>query len=521
MKIVTREQMQKIDKTTIEEYGVPSLILMENAGISILSKIIKLYPEITNPDKFVTILIGPGNNGGDGLVIARQLYNKGAEPFVVLLGVEEKFKGNALTNLKIAKNLELYIAIAPDQSKFDYHKKKILQSDFLIDAVFGTGLKGTPREFQSYVINEVNEKYNGKVIAVDVPSGMTSDTETKSEMILKASDTITVALPKINMVDYPGKHYVGRLHTVNIGFPENLLKNKALKYSLVGIKEASQLLNKRNPAGHKGTFGRLLVIAGSTEYTGASILSAVSGLKAGAGLVTLASVSKVCNSIRGNHPEIICDEMIEDESGNISDRNFNKLKAYLDSTDCIIIGPGINSYATFKMLKSLLALYRNKVVIDAGMLNFYAKETDSLRKTTADIVLTPHIKEFGRLVKKDVGEVINNKIELITKFCEEHNVYLVLKSAVTLISDNNGNVYFNTTGNNGLATAGSGDVLTGVIGGLCSQGYSIPQASILGVFLHGLTGDLIAQEQSQHTLTAGQIANNLHKAFQEVEKYAE
>lgn len=518
MKIVTREQMQKIDKTTIEDYGIPSLILMENAGIAVLNKVIELYPDIINPDNFVTVLIGPGNNGGDGLVIARQLYNRGVEPFIVILGEEEKFKGDALTNLNIAKNLELYIATAPDQAKFDYHKKKILKSDFVIDAIFGTGLKGTPREFQSYVINEINDKYKNTVISVDVPSGMTSDTDNKSKTILKADNTITIALPKINMMDYPGKYYVGHLSVVNIGFPENLLKNKYIKYNFVGIKEASLLLNERNPMGHKGTFGRLLVIAGSNEYTGACILSAVSALKAGAGLVTMASVPKVCDSVRGIHPEIICDEMIEDESGNISDRNFNKLKAYLDSTDCIIIGPGINSYATFKMLKSLLALYRNKVVIDAGILNFYAKELDSLRKISANFVLTPHIKEFSRLVNIDVNDVIEGKVELCTKFCEEYNLYLVLKSAVTLVSDNNGNIYFNSTGNNGLATAGSGDVLTGIIGGLCSQGYSIPQASILGVFLHGLTGDLISKNESQHTLTAGQISDNLYKSIREVER---
>lgn len=517
MKILTREQMQNVDKKTIEEYGVPSAILMENAGIRITEKIIELYPDIKN--KNICVLVGAGNNGGDGLVIARQLYNKGMFPHVYIIGEESKFKGNALTNLNIAKKYGLDISIIPDIPKFDYFKERILKCDFIIDAIFGTGLSGTPREFQSYIINEINESRKTAkniLIAVDIPSGMTSDLKIKSKTILKANDTICVALPKINMIDYPEKAYVGRLSIVGIGFPEELTKDKLLKYNLIGIDEASMLINKRKENGHKGTFGRVLVIAGSRHYSGAAVMSAVSSLKAGAGLVTLASVSKVCDAVRGVYPEIMCLEMKEDNTGNISDTNLDALEVHIKNSDSIIMGPGVASRNTFKLYKHILGFYRGKVIIDAGGIDMIAHDPDILKHTTASVVITPHLKEFSRIVNKDLSEIITNKIGFCEGFCEEYNVNLVLKSAVTLTTDPNGNMYYNSSGNNGMATAGSGDVLCGIIGGLSAQGYTILQASILGVYLHGLTGDIIASRESKHTLTATQIIGNLHYAFRKV-----
>ncbi len=523
MKVVTREQMEYIDKTTTNEYGIPSIILMENAGISILNKILELYPQIAEPKTTVTILIGAGNNGGDGLVIARQLFNKGIEPFVVILFKEEKFKGDALTNLSIAKNIGIDIAIAPDQSTFDYQKKKILSSDFIIDAIFGTGLSGEPREFESYVINQINTNFKNIVIAVDVPSGITSEIGIKSKTILKANDTITVALPKINTVDYPEKTFVGKQSIVQIGFPQLLLKDKKLKYNLISMEEAALLLNERPADGHKGTFGKVLVIAGSKEYSGAAILTSMAALKSGAGLVLLASVPSVCDSVRSKHPEIICVELVDDDSnikGNAFEKNLSTIKKYIDGVDAIVMGPGVNGYSMGKLIREILTIYRGKVVLDAGGINLFTQDTDSLKKISASVVITPHIKEFSRLVKIEVNEIIENKIGICKKFCEEYNLYIVLKSAVTLFADYNENIYFNSSGNSGLATAGSGDVLSGIIGGFCGQGYTIPQASILGVFLHGLTADLIVKEESEHTLTAHQIIDNLYKAIKEVKQYA-
>ncbi len=520
MKVVTKDQMEYIDKTTSEVYGFPSIILMENAGIQITKKIIELYPDIINQSKFVTILIGPGNNGGDGLVIARHLFNYGIEPFVVILADEEKFKGDALTNLNIAKNLEMYISITPDDSTYDYQKKKILNSDYIIDAIFGTGLKGKPRDFPSYVINEINEKFKNIIISIDIPSGMTSTINNKSDTMIKATETICVNLPKINMVDYPGKEYIGNLSIVDIGFPSNLLKDKKIKTNLIYKDEAALLLNNRTNYGHKGTFGNVLVIAGSKEFTGASALTSISALKIGAGLVTLASHPKACDTVRNMYPEIICVPLIDDDTDGVShkiyEENLNILKKFIDKAECIVTGPGISSYSTFKLIKEILSIYRGKVVIDAGVLNFYSKEIDSLKKLTASVVITPHIKEFSRLAKVEIENINNNKIEILRKFCAEYNLYVVLKSAVTVIGDMNENIYFNTTGNNGLGSGGTGDVLAGMIGGLCAQGYSIPQASILSVYLHGLSADLLLEKETTHTITATTLIEYFSRALKEV-----
>lgn len=514
MKIVTRKQMEHIDKTTIVNYKIPSIILMENAGISIFNKIVKLYPEILNKNKKISILIGPGNNGGDGLVVARLLLRYDNHSVIYLLGKEEKFKGDALTNLLIIKKLNAKIITIENEEAFLNKKKEIFNSDFLIDAIFGTGLKGSPREFHSLIINTTNKEFNNIITSIDVPSGITSDINKKSNTIIKANDTITVELPKINMIDYPGKFFTGRLNVVEIGFPKELTQSKDIKYNLITTKEASQIIKERSPDGHKGTFGRVLVLSGSREFTGAAILTAISALKSGSGLVTLASVPTVCNAMRSMYPEIMCLEMIEDDLGNISEENFEKLKKYIDKSDCIITGPGVDSKSTFKLIKKIIKIYNKKMLIDAGAINLISDSSlEIFKNTQSDIIITPHIKEFAKLIKTSVKEVKENKIELSTKFCEDYNITLVLKSAVTLIANNEGNIYFNSSGNNGLGTGGTGDVLSGIIGGFCAQGYTTIDASILGVFLHGLTADIVVKEETEHTLTAKQIVDNLYKAI--------
>ncbi|MDH4128087.1 MAG: NAD(P)H-hydrate dehydratase [Spirochaetota bacterium] len=513
MKVVTKSEMEYIDRETSNVYKIPSTLLMENAGIAITYKIMEIYPQIVKSTNN-TVIVGPGNNGGDGLVIARQFLTQKIPVQIIIIGNRDKFNGDPLINLEISEKLNIPLKFICSLKEWEMQEQNIFSSFIIIDAIFGTGLKDKVKDLFNNIIQSINKNKLSKVISVDIPSGMLSIEDKQNETIIFADDTITVGLPKIGMVDYPGKSYVGKLHIVNIGFPETLLTDKQIHTNLITLDMVKNILPKRQSNTHKGDFGHVLVIAGSKKYTGAAILTCKSALRSGCGLVTLASVATVCSTLRNQFPEAICMELPETNDGYISSESFSLISHNLSSYQTVIIGPGLGqSPSTKELLDDLLINYTGKVVIDADGINLLSQNLDLLKKSKCEIILTPHLKEMSRLMNKTINEIKSNKIAYSREFSKKYNIVLCLKSAVTLISDSNGELYYNTTGNEGMSTGGTGDVLTGIIAGLMAQGVGVLESTILGTYIHGLTGDYVKLNSSSQTLIASDIINNLHHAF--------
>ena len=523
MRVVSKEEMERIDRETISEFGIPGLILMENAGIAMSVKSLEIYPELKTGKVSVGVLVGPGNNGGDGLVMARWYFINGIEVRVYLFGDRGKFKGDPLVNLNIADKLCVPMTEIKDIEEWKSVRERVMRHGVLVDALFGTGLNGEVRGFFRELIEDLNSMVTGirradknmlRVLSVDVPSGLLCVEDKQNKSIVRADDTITVALPKLGMVDYPGLSCVGRRHEVQIGFPESLLAHERLKRHLICSETGAKLMPSRPKDSHKGTFGHLLVIGGSRQYAGAAVLASHSALKSGCGLVSLASVASVCQTMRMHLPEVICVELPEEEDGTISDKAFNILEPELSRYEGIVMGPGLgNNPLTGKLMASVLAKYQGKLLIDADGLNFLAENKDMLKMAKSSVIVTPHIKEMSRLVQKTVQDVKNNKIAFSRDFSKAHNVILVLKDAVTLISEPQGHSFYNTTGNEGMATGGSGDVLAGLVGGLMVNRLGVLESSVLGVYIHGLAGDHAKRGLHSASLTATDIINHIYIAF--------
>ncbi len=517
MKVVNKDEMEQIDRESSEDYNIPSILLMENAGIAIALKTLMILPIITENTLPIAVLIGPGNNGGDGLVIARYFFVHHIPVKVFIIGSEEKFKGDSALNLRIAQSLKIPITTISSLDQWNSLSKVILSFPVLIDALFGTGLKGEVRDYYIDVIQSINQRSKSTLIAVDVPSGLLSLEDRYNQHVVQADHTITVALPKAGMMDYPGKDSVGQLHIVQIGFSEDLLRHPRIQKNWITDDIAHDLLPKRPPDTHKGSYGHLLVIAGSHQYTGAAVLVCQSALRSGCGLVTLASTPSVCQTLRNHLPEAIALELPEKDDNTLSEKAFEVLENSLSRYQAVVMGPGVGQDpAVARLLKSLLAHYTGKILIDADGINLLSKNMTLLKECKAEVIVTPHIKEMGRLIGKGIEAVISNKLSLIREFSREYHCVTVLKSAVTLISNDEGEIWYNTKGNEGMATGGTGDVLAGIVGSLMIQGLNGEESAVLGVYLHSAAGDHAKMKGASASLIASDIISHLYLAFKEI-----
>ncbi len=519
MKIVDRYQMENIDRQAQEQYGIPGIVLMENAGIKVADFIVDRYKDIL-PLFDIGILVGSGNNGGDGLVVARNLYFRGCSVEIFVIGSREKFKDSPLINLNICEKLGLNIFYVEDEKDFERIKENLYNCYLIVDSIFGTGLKGAVRGIAKTIIKDINNNFTGDIVAIDIPSGLLSTDDEQTGEVLKASATVTMGLPKIKMADYPYKSYLGKLEIAQIGFPKQLLENETIKRELITKEKAKSLLPRRIEYGNKGDFGRVLVIAGSKQYTGAAILAGKSALRTGTGLVFLASVKSVCDVMRSAQSEIINIDLPSDADGFIASSSFEIIEPYLSKTDAIVFGPGIGKSEGVKnLLKSLLENYNGKLIIDADGINIISENIEKYFSASkqADVVITPHIKEFSRFIKKEIAEIINNKPNLLLETSSKYGITIVLKSAVTLICGS-GNIYYNTTGNDGMAKGGCGDVLSGLIGGFSTQKESLIESCILSVYIHGFAGDISKKMYTKYFFSPTDLIKNISKAFKLLRK---
>ena len=514
MKVVTAAEMRQIDQDTIEGIGIPGIVLMETAGSAIVRAIEQHYPRCQR----IGIFVGKGNNGGDGIVIARQLVHAGRDAYLFLVSPPESFTGEAEINLQIAKNLGLQIeTILTDTAlKSDAN---IANCELLVDAILGTGLRGPVRDPIANVINTINSLAT-PILSVDLPSGLDADRGHPLGTCIQADRTITIGLPKRGLLIHPGAELTGELEVVDIGFPEQVVDAQNIKVNWTTAQQISQWMPSRPPASHKGTYGRVLVVAGSTGMTGAAAFASEAALRVGAGLVTLATPKHLNPILEGLLPEVMTLPLPETESGSLSASATSAILEFAEKTKSVLaIGPGLSQHPdTVALVHQLVRENQEqdlglRMVVDADGLNAISQAPEIISLLNKEAVLTPHPGEMTRLTNTLVSTLEKDRIGTAQQFASESGVTLVFKGAPTVTGCPNGDVWINSTGNPGMATGGMGDVLTGIIAGLMAQGISSEKAATLAVYIHGLVADRVAEALGMHGLIASDVLKAVPQAI--------
>ena len=513
MKIVTAEEMRRIDSRAIEKVSIPGLVLMENAGRGVVSVMEEELGELGGLS--VAVVSGKGNNGGDGFVIARFLANKGCAAAVYLLGRKSEVKGDARANLGLA----LEAGIDVNEVRGDTSMEKLVQglgrADVTVDAVFGTGFKGAARGIARKAIELIN-LFDGPVFSVDVPSGLDSTTGQVEGSCVVADVTATMCLPKRGLLLYPGKIYAGDVYVIDIGVPDSVIERERVPLELLDDEFVRGVLPLRAPFAHKGAFGHLLVVAGSPGMTGAAALASRAALRSGCGLVTLAIPESLNDIMDAKLTEVMTFPVPESDSRTFCSESIEPMISILERVDALALGPGLSTgVEAEKFFRGLLPRVKCPTVIDADGLNLLSRSAPLLGRFSAPLVLTPHPGEASRLTGRSASEVDMKRVEYAENLSKRFSSTVVLKGAPTVVAGADGSVGLNSTGNSGMATGGSGDILTGMIGGLLAQGVEEFAAAAASVYLHGLAGDLGAEEKTEYCLVAGDILEQIPRAFKE------
>jgi NAD(P)H-hydrate epimerase len=503
MFVVTPFEMRRIDQRAIEQFGIPGIVLMENAAIKVVEVIQKVY-SLKEQDR-VVVLVGVGNNGGDGLAVARHLFLRGVGVDVFLLAREDAVSGDAGINLGIVKKLGVPLVFVRDESDISRLKESLKSATLVVDAIFGTGLSRPVEGIFAEVIELVN-RVALPVVAVDIPSGINGADGRVMGTAVKAMDTVTFGYPKRGHLLYPGRKYTGKLHVVPIGLPLDSAQAVGVQAFTLDVDEAAGMLKERPAEGHKGTFGRVAVVAGSTGMTGAACLAAMAALRSGAGLVTLGIPASLNDILENKLTEVMTRPLQDHGTGCLQEEALDDVLDLVRDADVLAIGPGLGkSGAVVEVLRNILGRIDISIVLDADGLNHISRDISLLSKHAGPVVITPHPGEMARLTGLSVAQIVESPVEVAQRFSQETGVVVLLKGATTVVCHPDGRVYFNTTGNSGMATAGSGDVLTGIIAGFIAQGYEPFDAAVLGAFVHGYAGDLAADAHGQAGMVAGDI----------------
>lgn len=503
MKIFKTGLVKLIDKYTVEHEPILSIDLMERAASQVTDWLINKF----NNDREFFVFAGPGNNGGDAMVVARLLTYTNYKVNVYIVKFSDKFSDNFNINYSRLEELskkenQLKINILTQDSEFPI----INSNNIIVDGIFGSGLSRPLAGFPAKVVNHINDS-DATVVAVDIPSGLFGEDNSNNNIqnIVKADFTLTFQFPKLSFLFPENDKYVGEWHILDIGLDKNIINEIETDYFYFLKNEIK--LKSRKKFDHKGKYGHALLIAGSYEKTGAAILSSKACLRTGVGLLTVHVPQSAYEIMQTAVPEAML--MIDE-----TETNFLK-KELLNKFNAIGIGPGIGKKKSMRMaLKTVIENSDVPIVFDADAINILAENKEWLNNIPKNSIFTPHPKEFERLVGKSTNNFDRSKMQV--DFAKKYNVYVVLKGANTAVACPDGKIYFNSTGNPGMATAGSGDVLTGIILSLLAQGYSSKDAALIGVFIHGLAGDIAADEMSEEALIASDIISCLGKAFKEI-----
>lgn len=494
VKILSAEQIRAVDKFTISSKHFTSIALMEDAS----SAFVQWFQKKFSKENSISVFCGLGNNGGDGLAIARLLFQKKYKVEVFIVRYSENCSEDFLINEKRLKNLQIPIHNISSHDKLQTTNYKPI----IIDAIFGSGLNRPASGLVKKVIQQIN-KSNSKIISVDIPSSLFADKHTNG-IAIRANYTVSFQIPKLAFFFPENYKYVGEWETIDIGLNKNFITKQATKHFFITKNEVAKIIKPRKKFAHKGTFGHALIIAGSYGKIGAAILSAKACLQSGAGLVTVHLPKSGSPIMQKAFPEAMV-------SIDKSEKYFSKIND-IQKFDAIGIGPGIGTLSpTQKAFFQLLKQKKKPLVIDADAINILGQNKKWIPFIPKNSILTPHPKEFERLVGKSKNDFHRHEMQI--NFAVRNNLFLILKTAHTCIATPDGKCFFNSTGNPGMATAGSGDVLTGILTGLLAQGYNSENASILGIYLHGLAGDTAAKKKSMEAMLASDIIDNLGNAF--------
>jgi hydroxyethylthiazole kinase-like uncharacterized protein yjeF len=505
MKVASAKQMREMDLQAIENLGIPEEILMENAGqasFQVLSR------EFGVAGKRYCIFCGIGNNGGDGLVVARQILSGGGTPRVFIVGDPDRLHGAAKINMEIVSRLPIVVKRVKEIASVP---PAVVQCDGIVDALFGTGLDREVGGIHREVIELVN--MSGKpVLSLDIPSGVNGDTAEVMGTAIRADHTVTYGLPKIGNMLHPGCELSGRLHVCHISFPPSLYEDEAIEVELNGFIA----LPPRGPTIHKGSVGDVLFIAGAAGYFGAPYFSAMSFLKAGGGYARLAAPRSMTPFLATRGSEIVFVPQAETAEGSLSLKNKDSLLALSECVDMVVIGPGLSlADETQQLVRELAAGIAKPLLIDGDGITAVAAHQDIIRNRRAPTILTPHAGEMSRLTGKPVSEGEKRRIPILQATAEALRAYVVLKGARSLVGTPERRVFINLSGNAGMATAGSGDVLTGTIAAMFGLGLPLTEAVRKGVFIHGFSGDLAAQDKGEDGITAQDVLNYLPYAMKQ------
>ncbi len=490
MKVCTAAEMRNIDRSAEELGAIPSIVLMENAAISCVEEILK-----ADNIKSAAIFCGKGNNGGDGLAIARHLYNRGVNTTVYLVCGSE-FSKDALINFEITSKLGVKIIELDDTYMLDFN---ISMADIVVDAIFGTGISGEIKGLLADVIDVINK--NAKfVLSVDIPSGVNADTGKISKVCIKADKTVTFAAYKLGMLLYPGAEMTGEIVVKDISIPEYIIDGQNININIIDKQYINSIRPTRRENSHKGDYGKILIIGGSKGMSGAVALACEACVRCGAGLVT-AAVPQSLNDIfevKLTEPMTI---PLNDKNGNLDKLCIPQILDKLNDFDVCLFGPGVGRGEDIaQILEEILKKSEIPVIIDADGLWAFSKKTGILDECKCSVILTPHEMEMSRICGCSIEYLIENRQSVSYQYATDNSVTLVLKGHHTVVTSPSGEQYININGNSGMATGGSGDVLGGIIAAFLARCKTETEAAAMGVYVHGLSGDMAASELGEDSM---------------------
>lgn len=508
MYVVSPEQMKTLEKKAVERFKIPVILLMENAAAAVAALCLKRLKKAGQ--NTAVVLAGKGNNGGDGFAVARFLHNKGIEVEIVLIADSKEIKGDALTNLEIARSMGIGI------DTIEKAIEKISVNYLVIDAMIGTGLNAEIKEPLKGVIQAVNQ-LSDYCISIDIPSGVNGKTGKIMGTAVYADETVTLGLPKTGILLYPGAECTGKLHIADISIPQDIKVEGMPMYCLTK-EEAASLLPLRPQRSNKGTFGRLFVVAGSRNMAGAAVLACKSGYRAGAGVVYACAPKKIEKILQTLLPEAV-EIPLEEEDGKVCSYTFDDFEGELKKAKAVVMGCGLGQSAEVnEFAEKMLVNCTAPIVLDADGLNAVASNMNLFKMIKNTPVVTPHPGEMSRLTGKSIKEILDNPIDTALEFAQKYKAVTVLKDARTVIASPEGRVFINLTGNSAMAKGGSGDVLSGVIGAFLSQGLEAFHAAVLGVYVHGFAGDIGAKKKGEYGLLASELADYIPIALKKLQK---
>jgi NAD(P)H-hydrate epimerase len=509
MYILSPKEMKYFDKTAQEQFDIEPIILMENAGKK-SAEIIEM--EVLEDTNSVAVICGTGNNGGDGMVITRWLHNHGFDVSCYVVGDKEKFTSLAKKNHSILQKMHCELQYISCKEELDKIIDQLYDFDVIIDALFGIGLKGEVTGYRKNLIEVINE-LDEIIVAIDIPSGLDAEKGTVANVAIYADITITMANMKYGHLLYPGRDLCGEMYIVDIGIPASAYEENLPVAEI--LPDVLHYFSHRMRNTHKGDYGKIAVIASSPGLTGAGVMASEAALEMGSGLITLLHPISLGTVFEASLLEVMTRGVTETKQHTFSLDALDEVLDFVEFCDAVAIGPGISrNEETAEFVREFLARNNKPTIIDADAINAFEKDKDALKQLAGKpYIFTPHIKEFSRLCCHTIEEIESDILAYVKKFTHEYNLTLLLKGSTSIIADPKENITFNVTGNPGMSTGGSGDVLTGIIVSLLGQRFTPYDAARVGAFIHGEVADILVDEYSEVAITPSKLITNLHRIF--------